>query len=131
CRYLEITVYVPKSFGRELRGGFNFKRAGILRSHAPVGNVNMVDAPSGDHAGAELLASQPSRAGKYVCLGMYPVKGVINPGSGTQPHFVVQVFGNGHFLRIPAGRIARQPYLYGVKLPDTTVAYQLTGFFEL
>src|SRR5690554_5190461 len=76
CRYFKVPMYVPKARCRKLCRTFQFNGAGIFRSHSPMSNINMMGTPSGDHACAKLLTTQPTRAIIEVCLGMNPVQGI-------------------------------------------------------
>ncbi len=55
-------VHVPEALGGELSLAPDFDGAGELGVHAPVRGVDMMRAPAGDHACAELLHAQPSGA---------------------------------------------------------------------
>ena len=50
--------------------GFHFHRSGVFGPHAPVGRVQVMGAPAGDHSGSELLAAKPSRPGE---IGLHDV----------------------------------------------------------
>src|SRR5690606_41175375 len=85
CGHLEISVHVPKPLVRELSGRFYFQRTAVFCSHSPVGDVNVMDSPAGDHACAELLTTQPTGPGKNVGRRMYPILGIVTQGRSPQP----------------------------------------------
>src|SRR5690606_31557495 len=96
-----------------------------------MADVNMVGTPAGYHPGSKLFTTKPSWAIVQVGLGMNPVQGVIFIGRGTQPHIIIEVFGNRHFGCISSRRIPWQAYLNAVKFANSAVPHQFTGSFEL
>ena len=92
--------------------------------------VDVVSAPTGDHAGAKLAAAQPS--GPVVALWrMHTIDGVIHRGRLTEPHVVVKSGGNRHWRLVAARRIAGQTHLHALEIADAAIAHQLGCVAEL
>src|ERR1035438_9321200 len=90
----------------------------------------MVSAPARDHAGAELLAAQPTRP-VVANLRMHALLGVEDIRRGTQPHCIVQVLRDRHFRLFVAGWIARKTDFHRLQLTNPSIAHQLGGVTEL
>jgi hypothetical protein len=122
---------VPEPAGRELRLRLELDRTGVLRIHAPVCRVHVVGAPAGDHAGRELLATQPAGSGIDAVLRVHPVFRVRHERRGAEPPVIIEV--RWHRLRFgdTARRIAWQPHLDRPQVADASVPNGLAGSLEL
>src|ERR1044072_2842903 len=116
--------------GWELGPSPYFNWACVLGIHAPVRAINVMRAPTRDHSCSKLFAAQPARTIE-VSLRMHALFRAVNIGSRTQPHVVVQIFGNGHFRLIVTGRIPGQSNLYRLQLSDAAVANQFSRIAKL
>ena len=98
-------------------------------------DIDVVRAPTRDHAGAELLAAQP--AGAVVALAdvgrlwMHAILGVVNQRRGAEPLVVIEIGGHGHFGLDVARRVFGQTDEDFLDLSDAAVANQLAGQAEL
>src|ERR1017187_4622895 len=115
---------------REFGGSPDLHRPGKLRVHAPVGRVYMVRSPARDHAGAELLAAQPSRPLEPL-LRMHANFRVVHQRRAAQPGIVVQVRRHRHFRGLRSRGIARQTYLHVLHFPYASVSHQLASPVKL
>src|SRR6185437_4313314 len=88
-----------------------------------MSSVNVMGAPTGNHAGAELFQAQPSGAREIVGRH-YAIQCVWNLWSGSQPGIVIESPRNGHWVGIAAGGIARQTNFNLLDGADATVAHK-------
>src|SRR6266567_2410188 len=127
---LEGTVHVPQAVFGELRGSPDFNGAGVLGVHPPMRAVDVVSAPSGNHARAELAAAQPSRSAVSL-LRMDAINGVVDERCLPEPHLVIETVGNSHWRLVATRRVARQADLDALQIADASVAHQLRSIAEL
>jgi len=86
--------------------------------------IDVVRAPTGDHARAKLLAAQPSgtiEAG----LRHDSIDGIRNNGSGAKPRIILKAGGHRHRRGITTGRIAGKADFDVLQLPNSPVAHKL------
>src|SRR5690606_13277461 len=129
--YFKIPMDGPKTGAWECRTPFYFDGASIFRAHSPMPDINMMCPPAGDHPGAKLLATQPSRPIVQVGLRMHPIQGIVDIRSTAQPHVIIKVFRHRHLLCTSPGWISRQSNMNTMKLANPTVSHQFAGAFEL
>ena len=127
----EIPVHIPEAVFWKLRFALNLDRPGVLGAHAPVGDVEMVAAPAGDHAGAVVGNTEPTRPGADAVLGVHACLGIRGPGSRSEPHLVVQVLRHRHLRHRAATRVRAEPDLDRVEFPDPAVPDQFAGLSEV
>ena len=126
----EIAMHIPETGGGKGCLGFHLHRTGIFGVHGPVGGIQVVGAPAGDHPGPELFAAEPARAGEVV-LRVHPFLGIVDHGRGAEPVIVIQVCRHRHGrLFVPRG-IPREPDLDLFQLPYAAVSHELAGPVEL
>ena len=114
----------------ELGAAPDFDRTGVLGVHAPVGAVDVMRAPTSDHACAELAAAQP--AGTAIALGwMDSIEGVVDVWSFAKPHLVVEAIGDRHGGLVAAGRVAGEADFNAFQRADAAVADELRCVSEL
>src|SRR5581483_5189753 len=127
---LERTMHIPEPAVRKFGVPPYLDGPGVLGVHAPVRAVDVVRAPSGDHARAELAAAQP--AGAIISLlRMYTVDGVVDIWRLAQPHLVVEPLGRGLRRLVSACGITGKADLHALQVADTAVAHQLGRITEL
>src|SRR5579859_2320241 len=140
CFRFEDPMYIPKSFiirviGWEARTTPNLDRAGKFCAHSPMGRIDMMSTPSGDHPGSKLFTSQPPRPAcntfRTCILCMHPIFRIINFRSSTQPRIVVQTCRDRHLDLIAAAGVTWQPDFYCLQFSDPSISNQLTNSFEL
>src|SRR5580692_11782474 len=108
-------MHIPQAMVGKLGSSPHLYRAGVLRVHGPMRTVNVVSAPSGNHAGAELAAAQPT--GPIISLRWVDaVNCVIHIGCFTKPHLIVEAVWNRHGRLVSAGRVSGQPNLHALQL---------------
>src|SRR4051812_18575321 len=99
----------------------------MLHSHSPVGNVDVMRAPAGDHSCTELFAAQPT----WPVVALFKVAGnlrvhsilrVVNQRSRAQPHFIIEIRGDRLFLLVSTGGVAGKANLDRLDLADVSVS---------
>ncbi len=104
--------------------------AGVLGPHRPVGAVEVVGAPAGDHPGPELLAAQPARP-VVALLRVDALLGVVDVRRRAEPRLVVQVLRHRHLGLLVARGVAGEADRHRLQLPDPPVAHELRRVAEL
>ena len=102
----------------------------VLGVHAPVGRIDVVRAPAGDHACSELLHTEPARTIEPL-ERHHSIDGVRHIRRRAEPGVVVEVGGDRHRRWVAARGIAGQADLYMLHFADAAVANQLAGAVEL
>ena len=126
----ELSVNIPEAVGGEFRSAPDLDGAGVLGVHTPVGGVDVVCSPAGDHAGAELLHAEPAGTVEAV-EGHDAVEGVGDFGGRAEPCVVVEVGGDGHGGGVAACGVSGEADLDMFDLADAAVADEFAGAVEL
>jgi len=105
--YIKFSMHIPQTGFGILGPAFYFDGAGIFGIHSPMGGIDVVCPPAGDHPAAVGITAQPSRP-IITILRMHPLFSIIHIRRGAQPHIVVQIGRNRHLRLLSAARVRRQ-----------------------
>ncbi len=123
---------IVDALGRGPAGALDLDRAGVVGAVAPLGDVDVVDAPiPADAAQAVVGDVVPDRVALLLGPRPAPLIGVRGPWRGPQPEVVVQVFRDRLSRLVGEGKVVRHAHQDRVQAADAAVADQFTAKPEI